>query len=96
MDKIILIKYGELTTKKGNRKQFIDTLYKNINKKLEGLNVIITSDMSRMYIEFKSENEEQILKRIKEIFGIHAFLIAYKEPSNLDSIKYIISEIIDK
>ena len=34
MNRIILIKYGELTTKKGNRKLFVDTLYKNINLKL--------------------------------------------------------------
>ena len=30
MDKLILIKYGELTTKKDNRKFFINTLEKNI------------------------------------------------------------------
>ena len=34
MDRVIMIKYGELTTKKGNRKFFINTLYKNINDKL--------------------------------------------------------------
>ena len=34
MNRVILIKYGELTTKKGNRKFFINTLYKNINDKL--------------------------------------------------------------
>ena len=35
MNRVILIKYGELTTKKGNRKFFINTLYKNINDKLK-------------------------------------------------------------
>ena len=32
MNRVILIKYGELTTKKGNRKLFINTLYNNILK----------------------------------------------------------------
>ena len=32
MNRIILIKYGELTTKKSNRKFFINTLYNNIIK----------------------------------------------------------------
>ena len=41
MNKIILIKYGELTTKKGNRKFFISTLYNNIKRKLEGLELRI-------------------------------------------------------
>ena len=35
MKKIILIKYGELTTKKANRNLFINTLAKNIEKSLE-------------------------------------------------------------
>ena len=95
MNRIILIKYGELSTKKGNRKLFIDTLYKNINNKLFNYNVNITKDMSRMYIEYDSLDEEVILKRIKEIFGIHAFLVAYKTESNIDSIKNTIKEIIE-
>ena len=35
MKSIILIKYGELTTKGDNRKQFIEVLSKNINEKLK-------------------------------------------------------------
>ena len=31
MERLILIKYGELTTKKENRKMFIKMLVKNIN-----------------------------------------------------------------
>ena len=37
--KIILIKYGELTTKKDNRKLFINILYDNVKKALENYNV---------------------------------------------------------
>ena len=36
--KIILIKYGELTTKGANRNLFINTLYNNIKKALENYN----------------------------------------------------------
>ena len=39
--KIILIKYGELTTKKDNRKVFINILYNNIQRALENYNVKI-------------------------------------------------------
>ena len=68
MNKVILIKYGELTTKKSNRKFFINTLYNNILKKLKDLDVVISKDMSRMYIEYDSINENLVLKRIGEIF----------------------------
>ncbi len=96
MDRIILIKYGELTTKKGNRKLFIDTLYRNIHEKLKKINVSIRRDMSRMYIEYESFDEELILKKIREVFGIHSFLVAYKTKSNLDDIKKTIKEVLDK
>ena len=94
MDRVILIKYGELTTKKGNRKLFIKTLYFNILKKLKDFNVNIFKDMSRMYIEFNSEDLEIILKKIGEIFGIHSFLIAYKTNSDISSIKNTIKEVL--
>ena len=35
MQELIMIKYGELTTKKANRKIFINTLYQNIQKVLK-------------------------------------------------------------
>ena len=34
---VIMIKYGELTTKKGNRKFFVNTLYDNVKNKLKGI-----------------------------------------------------------
>lgn len=99
MNKVILIKYGELTTKKSNRKFFINTLYNNILKKLKYLDVVISKDMSRMYIEYDSINENLVLKRIGEIFGIHAYEIAYKVETDkdniLDTIKEVLSSNID-
>ncbi len=94
MNRVILIKYGELTTKKGNRKIFINTLYSNILKKLKDLDVNISKDMSRMYIEYDSTNQEIILKKIGEIFGIHAFSIAYKTETNIDALKEMLNLVL--
>ena len=77
MDRVILIKYGELTTKKGNRNFFIDTLYKNIKNKLTSYDVNINKDRSRMYIEFNDKDLNDITKVIGKIFGIHKYHIAY-------------------
>ena len=41
MDKIILIKYGELTTKKDNRNLFVNILYNNVKDKLSKYDVKI-------------------------------------------------------
>ena len=87
MEKVILIKYGELTTKKGNRNFFVKTLTKNIENKLAGLDTIIEKDLSRMYIHYKIEDEQTIIDKIHKIFGIHAYHIAYVTNSDMESIK---------
>ena len=51
MKKLILIKYGELTTKKANRKLFVKMLEQNIRNVLKNEDVKIISDRVRMYIE---------------------------------------------
>ena len=76
MDKVILIKYGELSTKKANRSFFINTLYKNICNKLRDYNVHIHKDRARMYIEFQEEDLDSIKSIIDNIFGIHSYHIA--------------------
>ena len=87
MDRVILIKYGELTTKKGNRNFFVNTLYNNIKNKLKKFDVKISKDISRMYIEFREEELEKIKKVVDDIFGIHMYHIAYIVDTNIDEIK---------
>ena len=91
-----MIKYGELTTKKGNRKFFINTLFSNIKHKLKGLNVHIHKDISRMYIEFSDSELDLILGRINNIFGIHEYVVAYKIETDVEKIKSNVLEIMKK
>ena len=94
MNRVVLIKYGELTTKKGNRKFFINTLYNNIKKKLDGLDVNITRDISRMYIEFNDNDLDTVLEKLNLVFGIHTYQIAYKVDSDTEIIKETAKEIM--
>ncbi len=94
MNRVILIKYGELTTKKGNRKFFIQTLLQNIQKKLSDLEVHISKDISRMYIEFQDTDLDLILKRMQEIFGIHTFQVAVKVETDAEVIKATCLDIL--
>ena len=64
MNRVILIKYGELSTKKGNRSFFINTLYNNICSKLVNYDVKITKDRARMTILFKDEDLDNIKDKI--------------------------------
>ena len=94
MNRVILIKYGELTTKKDNRKSFINILYNNIVNKLNGLEFYISKDISRMYIEFNERDLEKILERINKVFGIHAYTVAYKMNSNIEEIEKTMITIV--
>ena len=76
MEKIIMIKYGELTTKKGNRNFFVNTLYNNIKGKLDKIDYEIKKERSRMYII--SNNLDLVLEKLQEVFGIHEIDIVYK------------------
>ncbi len=96
MDRVILIKYGELTTKKGNRNFFVNTLYNNLKNKLKNFDVKISKDISRMYIQFKDEELEQIKAVIDHIFGIHMYHIAYIVNTNIEAIKTKLIEILQK
>lgn len=94
MNRVIMIKYGELTTKKGNRKFFVNTLYSNIKNKLRGLDVHIHKDISRMYIEFSDSELDEVLNRVNNIFGIHEYVVAYKVDTDVEIIKSNILEIM--
>ena len=94
MDKVILIKYGELSTKKGNLNFFIKTLFNNLKNKLRDYDVLISKDRARMYIEFKDSELEDIKNIIDKTFGIHMYHIANIVDTNLEVIKSSVLEIV--
>ena len=96
MNRVILIKYGELTTKKGNRGFFVNNLYRSIRNKLGELDTVIHKDLSRMYIEFNDKDLDLILSKINKIFGIHEYLVAYKVDTDEKIIKDSALEVMKK
>lgn len=86
MTSMILIKYGELTTKKDNRKYFINLLYENLLERLKKYDVNIKKEHARMYIEYDMSYENDIVNVLKTTFGIHAFSIVYKVETDTELI----------
>lgn len=93
MNKLILIKYGELTTKKANRKFFINTLDKNIKSILKDDDVEITKDRVRMYIK-TNKNLDDIVLKLKKVFGIHGIVVCHQVDNNIENIKEEILNIL--
>ena len=71
MKKIIIIKYGELSTKKDNINFFLKTLKNNIANLLSDIPCDITYDFGRMFIDSTEDKIEEIVSRLKKVFGIH-------------------------
>ena len=92
MKNLILIKYGELTTKKANRNVFIKLLAKNINNLLKGIDYRMRFDRVRMYIE--CDDVDLVVSKIRNVFGIHGIVICHKVNNNIDDIKEKVKELL--
>ena len=94
MEQIILIKYGELTTKKSNRNFFINTLEKNIKNLLKNYDIKIVKDRVRMFIY--TDKIDEVIEKLKKVFGIHGIVICNKVDTNKEQIVSKSLEIINK
>ena len=75
MKKIIIIKYGELSTKKDNKNFFISKLKNNIEVTLKNINHNTYYDFGRMFIE--TDDFDEVIKHLKNVFGIQELLVGY-------------------
>ena len=94
MNNLILIKYGELTTKKANRNTFTKLLANNVKSILKEEKFNIRFDRVRMYIE--CDNAEAIVKKLQKVFGIHSIVICHKVNTNVEDIKAKVLELLNK
>lgn len=83
----ILVRFGELSTKGKNKKDFIKRLTENVKQALHHfpkLSYERTHD--RLYIVLNGENEQEITPILANVFGIRSFSLAIKVASNMEDI----------
>ncbi|WP_330463467.1 tRNA uracil 4-sulfurtransferase ThiI [Metamycoplasma gateae] len=85
--KEILIRYGELTLKGENKKDFINQLRRNIELYIPKEELKVEYD--RAFCKYSVKN----LKSLKYIFGISSYSIVYKTSTNLDDIEKLVIEV---
>ncbi len=87
MNKVILIRYGEIYLKGKNRKYFEDLLQNNIKNALKGINCEVNKIPGRFVVENYNLNDEPIILNIlKKQPGILSFSDAYIIDSKLNQI----------
>jgi len=84
----IMVRFGELSTKGKNKKDFIALLAKNIKHSLktyESLDYDVRYD--HIYVVLNDNDPEPIIKILEDISGIHALSLVIKIPNDIKAIQ---------
>lgn len=91
----IMVRFGELSTKGKNKKDFINLLYRNIKAALrEFQNLEYDKKYDHIYIKLNDEDEKEVLKILEEISGIHSLSLVYKTSDDIENLKKAAVELI--
>lgn len=92
----IMVRYGELTLKGKNRKNFIDTLSNNIRMSLADMKELkFEKQYDRFYVILDAYSDiDEILNRLKMIPGIHNFSLVKKVNKDIKDICNVALEIM--
>ncbi|HGD4903625.1 TPA: tRNA uracil 4-sulfurtransferase ThiI [Streptococcus agalactiae] len=91
----IMIRYGELSTKKKNRMRFINKLKNNMEHVLSIYpDVSVKTDRDRGHVYLNGTDYHEVAESLKEIFGIQAFSPSFKVEKNVNTLVKAVQEIM--
>ena len=84
----IMVRFGELSTKGKNKKDFINTLALNIKGALKEFKELsLETRYDHIYIGLNNTPYEPVLERLQDVSGIHALSLVYRCEKDVDIIK---------
>mgnify|MGYP003362605621 FL=1 len=93
----IMVRYGELSTKGKNQKDFVSRLGGNIRKSLHNFpNLEIYPKRDRTHVTLNGEDSAAVIERLKQVFGIQNFSPALKVERNLEAIHNGVLEMMNE
>ncbi|HZG71558.1 MAG TPA: tRNA uracil 4-sulfurtransferase ThiI [Chondromyces sp.] len=93
----ILIRYGEISTKGRNRKQFVSKLKQNIlNVLQENGRFAIEAGRDRMYIHLNDTPFEVIHEKLSRVFGIQSYSPVVRTSKDLGEMKEAALQLVQK
>ena len=93
----ILCRYGELSTKGKNRKDFTNRLLRNIKLKLKDFEKLTyEARYDRLFIHLNGEDGEAIAELLKDVFGLSSFSLTVKLEKDMDEMANAALELINK
>ncbi len=82
----ILVRYGDLTLKGKNKKQFIQRVVALIKRKVNNSNVTYENRHDRLYIVLNGEKHEPIIDSLNLVSGLSSYSLVSKTTNDLNDI----------
>lgn len=96
MEKILLIRYDEIHLKGQNRPFFERKLVEGIKRALSDRRMTVKYDQGRIFVYgINEETLDDVLVRLKRVFGIHSISVALSVEKTWDAIKDAAFELMD-
>lgn len=92
---VLMIHYGELSTKGDNRKLFVNQLARNIRHALKGFpGLLVTASRDHAYVELHEEDADAVIARLQDVSGIHSISLVFKSGKDLESLQKFAYELL--
>ena len=87
MERVIIIRYSEIYLKGKNRGFFERAFETNLRRALDGFDAELVKNSGRYLVQnFPEYETEEIVEKLKKVFGLHTMSVAYETASDMDSI----------
>ncbi len=73
MEKLFVLRYGEIALKGNNRHVFVDRQVANVKSVLSGIDAKVTKEHGRIFVSVKKEQEQEAIKRLRKVYGLISF-----------------------
>ncbi len=97
MEKVLIIRYGEISLKGLNRPYFENTLLKNIRKAVKEIGKIrVYKAHGRIYMDLEDYDEDEAIEAVTNVFGVVSVSVAYVFEASMDRIYEVALEHIQQ
>ncbi|KRM19104.1 putative thiamine biosynthesis protein thii [Ligilactobacillus hayakitensis DSM 18933 = JCM 14209] len=91
----IMVRYGDLSTKGKNKRNFIDRLGFNVRASLASFkNLDIKARRDRMHIQLNGESSDDVVARLSQVFGIQNFSPSIRVEKDIEKVKATAIEML--
>ena len=95
MDRVISISVGEIALKGQNRKYFEDRLISHVKRAMQGLPFDkVYKEQGKIYIEANEDSFQQIINRVKKVFGIVYISPCIRVSKDIEDIKKAVLKLM--